>query len=60
MWYQASRYPSNSIMYALSKSGIGISEWLITKKLRDNLKAQVQTKYGNTREFTIEDIIRQG
>ena len=49
-----------AIMYALSKSGIGISEWQITKKLSDKLKAQVQTKYGNTREFTIEDSIRQG
>lgn len=50
----------DAIMYVLNKEGIDTPEWLITKKLNENLKATIQTLYGNTRVINIRDSIRQG
>jgi len=51
---------ADALMYVLHKQGIKGKLWQITKRLNEDLKATVKTKYGNTREITIKDSIRQG
>ena len=48
------------IMQILYKRGLNDNLWTLVKKLNENLKATIQTKYGNTREIKIRDSIRQG
>ena len=48
------------IMYVMYKEGITDNHWTIVKRLNENLVAQLQTKYGLTREIKIKDSIRQG
>ena len=49
-----------AIMYALDRSGIKGKDWIITKKLNENLTARIQTNHGYTRKVEIKDSIRQG
>ena len=35
-------------------------DWIITKKLNENLTARIQTNHGYTRKVEIKDSIRQG
>ena len=48
------------IMYVMYKEGLTDNHWTIVKRLNENLTAQLQTKYGLTREIKIKDSIRQG
>ena len=48
------------IMQILYKRGLKNNLWTLVKKLNENLRATIQTKYGNTREIKIKDSIRQG
>ena len=48
------------IMYAMYKEGLTDNHWTIVKRLNENLTAQLQTKFGLTREIKIKDSIRQG
>ena len=50
----------NAIMYVMHKSGLKDSLWQVVKNLNENLTAQLQTKYGLTRDIRIKDSIRQG
>ena len=51
---------ADGIMYVMEKEGIKDATWKIIRKLNENLKAQVETKHGTTREITMKDNIRQG
>jgi len=51
---------ADALMYILHKQGVQTKLWNITKKMNEGLKATVRTRYGNTREITIKDSIRQG
>ncbi len=51
---------SDGIMYALHNSGLTGPIWNITRKLNQNLRAQIKTKDGLTRQIIIKDSIRQG
>ena len=46
----------NAIMYVMHK-GLNTPEWNIVKKLNENLKAKIQTKYGETTAINIKDSI---
>ena len=48
------------IMQILYKRGLNNNLWTIVKRLNENLRATIQTKFGNTREIKIRDSIRQG
>ena len=48
------------IMEVMYKEGLRDNHWTIVKRLNENLKAQIQTKHGNTRTISIKDSIRQG
>merc|ERR1711947_58490 len=48
------------IMYVMHKEGLTDNHWTIVKRLNENLSAQIQTKFGLTREIKIKDSIRQG
>jgi len=48
------------IMHAMHESGIDGAEWKMAKQLSNNLRARVRTNYGLTREFEINDSIKQG
>ena len=50
----------DAIMYVMHKEGPDTPEWSIIKQLNENLKAKIQTKYGETRANNIKDSIRQG
>ncbi len=50
----------DAIMYVLGNNGLKGKNWEITRKLNTNLKANIRTKHGNTREIQIKDSIRQG
>ena len=50
----------DAIMYVMHKSGLRDSLWQVVKNLNENLTAQLQTKYGLTRDIKIKDSIRQG
>ena len=47
----------NAIMYVMHKEGLNTPEWNIVKKLNENLKAKIQTKYGETTAINIKDSI---
>ena len=49
----------DAIMYVMHKEGLNTPEWNIVKKLNENLKAKIHTKYGETRAINIKDSIRQ-
>ena len=51
---------ADGIMYVMEKEGIKDATWTMIRKLNEDLKAQVETKYGVTREITMKDNIRQG
>ena len=48
------------IMYAMYKEGLTDNHWTLVKRLNENLTAQLQTRFGLTREIKIKDSIRQG
>ena len=48
------------IMYVMYKEGLTDNHWTIVKRLNENLTAQLQTRFGLTREIKIKDSIRQG
>ena len=50
----------DAILYVLTKQGLNDPTWLAVKNLNQNLTANIQTKYGPTREIQIQDSIRQG
>ena len=50
----------DAIMYDMYKSGLQNSLWQVVRNLNQNLTAQLQTKYGLTRDIRIKDSIRQG
>ena len=50
----------DAILYVLNKEGLETPEWIMIKKLNENLTATIQTKHGETREINITDSIRQG
>ena len=51
---------SKAILYTLNKSGVTGKNWLLAKKLNENLTARILTKHGLTRQIHIKDSIRQG
>ena len=48
------------IMYVLERRGLKDENWLKIKQLNTDLKAQVKTKHGLTREIHMKDNIKQG
>ena len=50
----------DAIMYVMNKQGVNTPEWLIAKKLNEDLRATIKTMHGNTRIIKIRDSIRQG
>ena len=44
----------------MHKEGTELPMWKIAKELNSNLRARINTKYGQTREINITDSIRQG
>ncbi len=50
----------NGIMQVMHKQGIKGQLWKLIKKMNENLRAKIKTKYGYTREIKITDSIRQG
>ena len=50
----------DGIMYAMHNNGLQGPLWNITRKMDMNLKAQIKTKDGMTRQIKIKDSIRQG
>ncbi len=50
----------DAIMYVMDKAGLKGKNWELTRKLNEDLKATVRTRYGSTREIQIKDSIRQG
>ena len=50
----------DAIMFVLHKEGVRDNTWTLTKKLCENLTAQIHTKHGLTRNIRIKDSIRQG
>ena len=50
----------DAILYMLSKNGLKGKNLQLVKKMNSGLRAQIQTKYGLTREIKIKDSIRQG
>lgn len=51
---------SDAILYTMNKNGSKDLNWTITKKLNEDLTAQIRTKHGLTRKITINNSIRQG
>lgn len=51
---------NKAIMHVMYKQGLQEKIWLIVNQLNQNLTANIQTKYGPTREIKIKDSIRQG
>ena len=50
----------DAIMYVMKKEGLDTPEWLVVKKLNENLTATIETKHGEAREINIKNCIRQG
>ncbi len=50
----------DAILYVLNKNGLKGKNLQLVKKMNSELRAQIQTKYGLTREIKIKDSIRQG
>ena len=50
----------DAILYIMHKEGTELPMWKIAKELNSNLRARINTKYGQTREINITDSIRQG
>ena len=51
---------NDGIMYALYNNGLKTRIWRTVRRLNQNLKARVLTKYGPTDEFNVNNSIRQG
>ena len=49
-----------AILYIMHKEGTELPMWKIVKELNSNLRARLNTKYGQTRKINITDSIRQG
>ena len=49
-----------AIMYVMEKVGLNDKLWSIVDGLNKNLTANIDTKYGLTRQINIRDSIRQG
>ena len=50
----------DAILYIMHKEGTELPMWKIAKELNSNLRARLNTKYGQAREINITDSIRQG
>ena len=51
---------ADALLYVINKKGLKNKLWMIVKKLNEDLKANIKTKYGHTRKIKITDSIRQG
>ncbi len=50
----------DAILYILDKNGVKGKNWEMVRKMNSNLKANIITKFRNTRNIKITDSIRQG
>ena len=51
---------SKAIMYSLDRSEVTGKDWIITKKLNENLTARIQTNHEYSKKVHIKNSIRQG
>jgi hypothetical protein len=50
----------DAIMYVMDKNGVKHPNWIMMKRLNENLTARINTPYGQTRTININNSIRQG
>ena len=50
----------SGILHVLHNCGVQDRHWLIVKRMNENLKARIRTRFGHTRRISITNSIRQG